>query len=114
MVFPAAVNLLVFCYHTYNMFYRLVTFKLGVNKLDAAKSIFADLAPKISSQKGCEGVKCFGDAESGKYGFSVLWESAQASEDAKSIIGPLLSKHLAENNASDNPFSTELFKVIEY
>lgn len=95
------------------MFYRLVIFNLGAGKLEAAKEIFADLTAKISGQPGCKGVKCFGDESSGKYGFSVLWESAEASEAAKSIIGPLLSKHLADNNASDNPFSSELFKVIE-
>lgn len=95
------------------MFYRLVIFNLGPNKIDAAKAIFDDLAAKISDQPGCKGVKCFGDEALGKYGFSVLWESDEASEAAKSIIGPLLSKHLADNNASNNPFSSELFKVIE-
>ena len=95
------------------MYYRLVLFNLGEGKLDAANAIFADLKEKISNQPGFQGVKCYGDEASGKYGFSVLWESAEASEAAKSIIGPLLSKHLADNNASDSPFSSELFKVIE-
>ena len=95
------------------MFYRLVLFNLGEGKLDTAKAIFADLKDKISDQPGFRGVKCYGDEVSGKYGFSVLWESAEASETAKSIIGPLLSKHLADNNASDKPFTSELFKVIE-
>lgn len=95
------------------MFYRLVMFNLGAGKIDGAKAVFDDLEAKISGQPGCKGIKCFGDEASGEYGFSVLWESAEASEAAKSIIGPLLSKHLAENNASDNPFSSELFKIIE-
>lgn len=94
------------------MVYRLVTFNLGVGKLDTAKSIFADLKPKISSQPGCKNVTCFGDEASGKYGFTVLWESVEASEAAKAIIGPQLSKHLADNNAADQPFSTELFEVL--
>jgi hypothetical protein len=94
------------------MYYRLVTFNLGEEKLNDAKIIFSDLKPIISAQPGCKAVTCFGDAKSGKYGFSVLWNTEEDSESAKTIIGPLLSRHLADNNASDKPFSSELFEVI--
>jgi quinol monooxygenase YgiN len=94
------------------MFYRLVRFDLGAGKLDAAAAIFADLVPTISAQHGCESVISFGDAASGSYGFAVLWESAAASEAAKSVIGPQLSQHLAANHASERQFSSELFEVL--
>lgn len=95
------------------MYYRLVRFELGPDKLDAAKAIFADLVPAIKSQPGCQGVKTFGDKDSGSYGFSVVWESAEASENAKHIIGPKLSKHLADNNASGNSFTSDLFVIFD-
>jgi hypothetical protein len=94
------------------MFYRLVQFDLGAGKQDAARAIFADLVPKISVQPGCESVSCFGDAGSGKFGFAVLWESDTASVAASSVIGPVLSKHLADKGAADRPFSSELFEVF--
>jgi hypothetical protein len=94
------------------MFYRLVRFDLGAGKREAANTIFADLVPKNSAQRGCEDVISFGDAGSGKFGFAVLWESDEASEAAKSVIGPALSKHLAANGASERPFSSELFEVL--
>jgi len=96
------------------MVYRLVRFNLGSGKLDAAKQIFADLVPKISAQPGCKGVTAFGDEATGNYGMTVLWESEAASLAGRAIIGPQLSKHLAENNASANPFSTELFEVLDF
>jgi hypothetical protein len=94
------------------MFYRLVRFELGEDQTDAASAIFADLIPKITAQAGCENVICFGDPGSRRYGFAVIWESDAASEAAKSVIGPLLSKHLAANDASRLPFSSELFEVM--
>jgi hypothetical protein len=93
------------------MFYRLVRFNLGSGKVDVAKAIFADLLPQIESQPGFENAITFGDDASGNYGFAVVWESAEASQAARSIMGPQLSKHLADNSASDNPFSTELFEI---
>jgi hypothetical protein len=94
------------------MFYRLVRFNLGSGKADVAKSIFASLIPQIKSQPGCKDVIGFGDGSSGSYGIAVVWESAEASEATRAIIGPQLSKHLADNNASENPFSTELFEIF--
>ena len=94
------------------MVYRLVRFNLGSGKLDAARNIFADLVPKISAQPGCQGVIAFGDEESGNYGLAILWESTEASLAARAVIGPQLSKHLADNDASSNPFSNELFEVL--
>ena len=96
------------------MVYRLVRFTLGSGKLDAAKKIFTDLVPKISAQPGCKGVTAFGDEASGNYGMAVLWESTEASLAGKAVIGPQLSQHLANNNASSNPFSTELFEVLTF
>jgi hypothetical protein len=93
------------------MFYRLVRFNLGSGKVHVAKAIFADLLPQIESQPGFENAITFGDDASGNYGFAVVWESAEASQAARSIMGPQLSKHLADNSASDNPFSTELFEI---
>jgi hypothetical protein len=95
------------------MYYRLVRFELGPDKLDAAKAIFADLVPDIKSQPGCKSVVAFGDKASGAFGFSVIWETSDASENAKSVIGPKLSKHLADNNASSNPFSSDLFEIFD-
>jgi quinol monooxygenase YgiN len=94
------------------MFYRLVRFNLDSGKLDSAKAIFADLLPQIKSQPGCKDAISFGDDASGNYGFAVVWESAEASQAARSIMGPQLSKHLADNDASENPFSTELFEIF--
>jgi Antibiotic biosynthesis monooxygenase len=96
------------------MVYRLVRFTLGCGQLDAAKKIFKDLVPKISAQPGCRGVTAFGDEASGNYGMAVLWESTEASLAGKAVIGPQLSQHLADNNASANPFSTELFEVLHF
>ncbi len=95
------------------MVYRLVRFNLGAGKLDAARTIFADLVPAIKAQAGCKNVVAFGDKDSGSYGFSIIWESSAASENAKSIIGPKLSKHLADNNASGNPFSSDLLEIFD-
>jgi hypothetical protein len=94
------------------MVYRLVRFNLGSGKLEAARNIFTDLVPKISTQPGFKGVTTFGDEESGNYGMAILWESTEASLAARVVIGPQLSKHLADNNASSNPFSNELFEVL--
>lgn len=94
------------------MNYRLVRFELGPDTLSAAETIFNDLVPAIKSQAGCHSVVAFGDGATGKYGFAVTWESEQASEAAKMVIGPKLSKYLADNNASGNPFSSELLAIL--
>ena len=70
--------------------------------------------PKIQAQPGCRSVTSFGDEARGEYGMAVLWESTEASLAGKSVIGPQLSKHLADNNASERPFSTELFEVLHF
>ena len=80
--------------------------------MDIAKSIFSDLLPQIKSQPGFKEAITFGDDASGNYGFAIVWESAEASQAARSIMGPQLSKHLADDSASDNPFSTELFEIF--
>ena len=96
------------------MVYRLVRFNLGSGKLEAARTIFTDLVPQISAQPGCKGVTAFGDEASGEYGWAILWESTEASNAARAVIGPQLSKYLADNNASSNPFSNELFEVLNF
>ncbi len=96
------------------MVFRLVRFNLGSGKLDAARSIFTDLVPKISAQPGFKGITTFGDGESGNYGMAILWESTEAAAAARTVIGPHVSKHLADNNASSNPFSNELFEVLNF
>jgi len=45
---------------------------------------------------------------------AILWESTEASLAGRAVIGPQLSKHLADNNASSNPFSNELFEVLHF
>lgn len=95
------------------MNYRLVRFNLGPDKLSSAKVIFDDLVPAIKAQPGYKEVVAFGDKSTGSYGFSIIWESEEASENAKSVIGPKLSKYLADNNASNNPFSSELLEIFD-
>ncbi len=92
------------------MLLRLVKFSLGENKLSDAQAIFADLVPQIRAQPGCNRITAFGDAKTGAYGMAVVWESAEA---GKRVIGPQLSRHLAASHASDQPFSTELFEILD-
>lgn len=95
------------------MYYRIVRFKLSPGKLDVAKAIFADFVPQVKAQPGFKGIVTFGDEATGAFGISTKWESAEAGENIKSIIGPQWSKYLTPEEMADTSFGAELFKIFE-
>ncbi len=92
------------------MFLRLVLFKFGPGKREAADALSADLGPQIRALSGCEGVTFFGDDTDGQYGFYVLWDSQENADAAAAVIGPQLTEHLS-GKVTEEP-SRRLYSVI--
>ena len=92
------------------MYARLVRFSFGPGKYAEAQAIADNIAPRIASQPGCEGVTVFGDDSDGEYGLFVLWDSEEHANAAAQIIRPILDRHLSEH--SKGPPDARLFKVI--
>ena len=92
------------------MYARLVRFSLGSGRRTIAQSLADDLAPRIASQPGCQGVTVFGDEADGEYGIFVLWASEADAGAAAGVIRPILDQHLA--GSVQAPPDTRLFEVI--
>jgi quinol monooxygenase YgiN len=92
------------------MYARLVRFSFGPGKYAEAQAIADNIAPRIASQPGCEGVTVFGDDSDGEYGLFVLWDSEENADAAAMVIRPMLDEHLAGN--VKGPPDARLFKVI--
>lgn len=92
------------------MYARLVRFSFGPGKHAEAQAIADNIAPRIASQPGCEGVTVFGDDSDGEYGIFVLWDSEENANAAAQVIRPMLDEHLSGN--VKGPPEARLFKVI--
>lgn len=92
------------------MFARLVLFKFGPGKRDAADALAADLGPQIRGLSGCESVTFFGDDTDGQYGLFVLWDTQENADTAADVIAPQLMSHLA-GNVTEEPVR-RLYSVI--
>jgi len=93
------------------MYVRIVRFTLEPGSRSTAEKLADEFVPAIRAQNGC--YKCFfiTDDDAGDYGIIVLWESKEAAGAAAAVIGPRLTKALAE--ITDAPDSRQLFEIYE-
>jgi heme-degrading monooxygenase HmoA len=89
---------------------RLVRFSLGTGKRAVAQALADDLAPKIATMPGCNGVTVFGDDSDGQYGIFVLWDSEASANAAAAVIRPQLDQHLS--GRVQGPPDARLFEVL--
>lgn len=93
------------------MYVRIVRFTLGPGSRETAEKLADDIVPAIRAQNGCNKCLFITDDEVGDYGIVVLWESKEDAGAAAAVIGPRLTKALAD--ITQMPDSRQLYEVYE-
>ncbi len=93
------------------MYVRLVNFTLGTGARSSAEKLADEFIPAIKAHDGCRECVFITDDDAGEYGIVVLWDSKDNADAAAAVIGPRLSKALAE--FTEEPASMRLFEVYE-
>jgi hypothetical protein len=90
---------------------RLVEFNLGPGARTTAETIADHVIPVIRTQPGCDRAEFFADESAGDCGIIVLWASRQDADAAAGVIGPILTRELAEAKATGD--RRRLFEIYE-
>ena len=93
------------------MYVRIVRFTLEPGSRSTAEKLADEIVPAIRAQNGCNKCLFLTDDDAGDYGFIVLWDSKEDAGAAAAVIGPRLTKALAD--ITEVPDSRQLFEVYE-